>query len=158
LARFVSDPADKDQPSKNPMEQTNHWGIPEVSRQTGRPQSQEFPMKLTRNLVAILAIASFTSAFASDNRLAARYPKASAYNTKAVSTPDKPPKPATNVQCPVMGGTVDANSSTVTVEGNQYRVCCSDCGDKIKADPRHFLNSNGTFAGAWENNSNVNHL
>lgn len=114
-------------------------------------------MKLTRNLIAILAIASFTSAFASDNRLAVRYPKALYYNTKAVSTPDKTPKPATNVQCPVMGGKVDANSSTVTVEGSQYRLCCPECVDKIKADPRHFLNSDGTFTGAWENNSYVNH-
>jgi YHS domain-containing protein len=115
-------------------------------------------MKVTRNLIAILAIASFTSAFASDNRLAARYPKASAYNAKSASTSDKPPTPATNVQCPVMGGKVDASSSIVTVEGNQYRVCCPECVDKIKADPRHFLNSDGTVTGAWENNSYVNHL
>lgn len=66
-------------------------------------------------------------------------------------------KPATNVQCPVMGGKVDSNSTVVTVQGRSYRLCCNECVDKLKGDPNHFLKRDGTFTGAWEDNTYTNH-
>lgn len=54
------------------------------------------------------------------------------------------PKPATNTQCPVLGGKVDAKSPTVTVRGQEYRVCCMGCDGKLKAKPETYLKPDGT--------------
>lgn len=52
--------------------------------------------------------------------------------------------PATNTKCPVMGGAVDKKSSTVTVRGHEYRLCCPACSDKLKAEPDKYLEKDGT--------------
>jgi hypothetical protein len=53
-------------------------------------------------------------------------------------------KPATNTLCPVLGGKVDAKSPTVTVRGQDYRVCCMGCPAELKANPDKFLKPDGT--------------
>lgn len=53
-------------------------------------------------------------------------------------------KPATNLKCPVLGNPTDAKSETVTVRGQEYRVCCSMCPPLLKADPDKYLNKDGT--------------
>ncbi len=115
-------------------------------------------MKPTRNLIACLALASFTHAFAEDNGVAARYHAVSAASQQGSTTAHQALGPASNTQCPVMGGKVDVNSPTVAVEGRQYRLCCAECGDKVQADARHFLNKDGSLTGAWRNNLYVNYI
>jgi YHS domain-containing protein len=54
------------------------------------------------------------------------------------------PKPATNLQCPVLGSKVDAKSPKVVVRGQEYRVCCLGCDQELKAHPDKFLKPDGT--------------
>ncbi len=60
------------------------------------------------------------------------------------AAPTVAPKPATNIICPVLGNPTDAKSSTVTVKGQEYRVCCSMCPPLITANPDKYLNKDGT--------------
>lgn len=53
-------------------------------------------------------------------------------------------KPATNTVCPVLGGKVDAKSSTVVVRGRTYRLCCPSCGPRLEHEPDSFLEKDGT--------------
>ncbi|WP_243317133.1 hypothetical protein [Geothrix paludis] len=53
-------------------------------------------------------------------------------------------KPATNLICPVLGQKVTEKSKTVTVRGQEYRICCADCDSKLKNDPGKYLNEDGT--------------
>lgn len=53
-------------------------------------------------------------------------------------------KPATNTTCPVLGSKTDAKSTVVTVRGQEYRICCAECGPKLKADPDKYLEKDGT--------------
>ncbi len=115
-------------------------------------------MKLTRNLIAFLALASSTYAFAEDNGVAARYHSLVGAHAKDMSTAPRAADSAHNIQCPGMGGKVDANSPTIAVDGRQYRLCCLECGDKVKADPKHYLNKDGMLTGAWNNDESVNHI
>jgi len=114
-------------------------------------------MKLTRILLATMALAPFTLAFAGGNGMEDMHHGMPTATTKKSTAEPQTPVPATNTRCPVMGGKVDANSPTVTVENRQYRLCCQECGDKIKAVPEHYINRDGTLRGAWENTSYVNY-
>ena len=68
----------------------------------------------------------------------------------ALGMSPQPAKPATNVQCPVMGAKVTESNPTVTVKGREYRLCCQECGDKIEDNPRAYLNKDGSLTRAWE--------
>lgn len=52
-------------------------------------------------------------------------------------------KPATNVTCPVLGGKVTEASKTVTVRGQEYRICCAGCDVKLLKNPDAFLEKDG---------------
>ena len=54
------------------------------------------------------------------------------------------PAPATNTICPVLGNKVTAKSKTVEVRGRLYRFCCGGCDGKLKANPEHYLNPDGS--------------
>lgn len=53
-------------------------------------------------------------------------------------------RPAGNQICPVFGGTVDEQSQTVSVRGQDYRVCCADCETRLKEKPDNYLKRDGT--------------
>lgn len=114
-------------------------------------------MRLTRHTLAILALASFPFAFAEGTGMEAMQNKTPNEPAKTMSAAAQTPDPATNTRCPVMGGKVDSNSPTVVVENRQYRLCCPECKDKLKAVPEHYINLDGTLRGAWENSSYVNY-
>lgn len=68
----------------------------------------------------------------------------------ALAMTPQPAKPATNIQCPVMGAKVAENSPIVIVKGREYRLCCQECGDKIEDNPRTYVNKDGSLTRAWE--------
>lgn len=54
-------------------------------------------------------------------------------------------KPAMNAVCPVQGLKVTERSKTVTVRGQEYRICCpGDCDEKLAKDPDNYLKKDGT--------------
>ena len=61
-------------------------------------------------------------------------------------------KPAVNVICPVLGKKVSEKSKTVAVHGQEYRVCCDDCENKLAKDPDKYLDKEGVpkNASKWE--------
>jgi len=54
------------------------------------------------------------------------------------------PKPATNTICPVQGDKVSAKSPKVTVRGQEYYICCKNCGPRLEKDPDKYLEPDGT--------------
>lgn len=52
-------------------------------------------------------------------------------------------KPATNGRCPVLGNPVADRNQSITVRGRNYFICCSECGERLVADPDKFLDQNG---------------
>ena len=54
------------------------------------------------------------------------------------------PKPATNTLCPVLGNPVNAQSKTVVVKNQTYRICCMGCPELLKASPDKSLKPDGT--------------
>lgn len=54
------------------------------------------------------------------------------------------PKPPTNVKCPSCGGAVTAKSPKVAVKGQEYCVCCTDCGVLLEKNPDKYLEQDGT--------------
>lgn len=53
-------------------------------------------------------------------------------------------KPATNTKCPVLGGKVTEKSKTVTVRGQEYRLCCAGCDTTLLKNPDKYLEKDGT--------------
>ena len=53
-------------------------------------------------------------------------------------------KPATNKLCPVLGNPVNAQSKTVVVNDQEYRVCCMGCPEQLKANPGKYIKPDGT--------------
>jgi hypothetical protein len=53
-------------------------------------------------------------------------------------------KPGTNTKCPVLGNPTDAKSVTVTVKGQDYRVCCGMCPSQLMTNPDKYLEKDGT--------------
>ena len=56
----------------------------------------------------------------------------------------EPAKPATNTKDPVCKMPVTAKSMTVTVRGQDYRVCSKECGAALQKDPDKYLEKDGT--------------
>ena len=56
-----------------------------------------------------------------------------------LATPAAKPIPATNTNCPVLGGKVTESSKTVIVRGREYRLCCAGCDTKLLKDPDKYL-------------------
>jgi hypothetical protein len=54
------------------------------------------------------------------------------------------PTPAANTLCPVLGNPVTAQSKTVVVNHQEYRVCCMGCPEQLKAHPDKYLKADGT--------------
>ena len=54
------------------------------------------------------------------------------------------PIPATNTNCPVLGGKVTESSKTVIVRGREYRLCCAGCDTNLLKDPDKYLQKDGT--------------
>jgi hypothetical protein len=53
-------------------------------------------------------------------------------------------KLASNAICPVCTGEVDETSPAVTLDSQQYRLCCLDCGAPLTEGPDDYLDSEGT--------------
>lgn len=68
------------------------------------------------------------------------------------------PQPASNLQCPVMGTKVQAGSATVVIRNQEYRICCKECAGKLRKDPNHYLNRDGSMTKAWEDTQATNHF
>ena len=56
----------------------------------------------------------------------------------------EPAKPATNTKDPVCKMPVTAKSMTVTVRGQDYRVCNKECGAALQKDPDKYLEKDGS--------------
>jgi len=90
-------------------------------------------MKKNALLIVATACAGIVvSTWAADPAPTAR-PAASACSACPIMGGQKA-KPQT--QCPIMGGKVDKQYFVDTDEGCRIYVCCADCIDKVKADPK----------------------
>jgi hypothetical protein len=52
-------------------------------------------------------------------------------------------KPASNGRCPVLGNPVANRNQSVAVRERNYFVCCSECGERLVADPDKFIDQDG---------------
>lgn len=53
-------------------------------------------------------------------------------------------KPAANTTCPACAGQVDDESPKVVLRGQEYRLCCVNCGDPLTKEPDNYLETDGT--------------
>jgi YHS domain-containing protein len=53
-------------------------------------------------------------------------------------------KSATNIKDPVCKMPVTAKSMTMTVRGQEYRVCSKHCADALQKDPDKYLEKDGS--------------
>jgi YHS domain-containing protein len=58
--------------------------------------------------------------------------------------PSQEAKPATNIKDPVCKMPVTAKSMTMTVRGQEYRVCSKHCADALQKDPDKYLEKDGS--------------
>jgi len=56
----------------------------------------------------------------------------------------EPTKPAINTKDPVCKMPVTAKSMTVTVRGQEYRVCSKHCAEALQKDPDKYLEKDGS--------------
>lgn len=68
----------------------------------------------------------------------------------ALGTAPQAIPPASNTECPVLGEKVTEKNLTVTIKGHNYRICCAPCEDRLRSEPKRYLDDDGSIKRAWE--------